>query len=196
MTTLAATAKQSLDTLMEGNERFRNGLSAHRTYREAELTDIAQIQEPIAAVVSCSDSRVTPEVVFDQPLGKIFCARVPGAVPADSTLWTIDIAVSEFKVPLILVVGHTGCLAVGQVVNEVDHGVGGPLRSMISYAVFKAKTRATDDLMIASIEETVRQTVEELPRRCAAVHRAVISGATSVVGAIYEMETGLVRFCE
>lgn len=191
----SVSAQRSLDILMEGNERFRAGRSKHWTYDSGQLVEIAQVQQPIAAVVACADSRVTPEVVFDQPLGSIFCARVPGNVAADSALWMVDIAVSEFKVPLVMVLGHTGCLAIGQVVHGLDQGVGGPLRSMISYAVFQAKTKSPDDLMLASVEANIAHTAEELPKRCAALHRAVLNQETSVAGAIYEMESGFVRIC-
>jgi carbonic anhydrase len=190
---MIAEAADALDTLIKGNQRFASGSSIHRIYGEVERMEIAQIQQPFAAVVACADSRVAPEVVFDQPLGAIFCARVPGNVAADSALWMVDLAVSDFSVPLLLVVGHTNCLAVGQIVNGEETGVGGPLRSMISYSVFQARLKSPVDLMQAALEENVRQTVEELPKRCASLHRAVLDGKCIVQGALYEMESGIVR---
>lgn len=189
---MTADADDALDTLLKGNQRFATGNSIHRIYGETERIEIAEDQRPFAAVVACADSRVAPEVVFDQPLGAIFCARVPGNVAADSALWMVDIA-TDFDIPLVLVVGHTNCLAVGQIVRGEERGVGGPLRSMISYAVFQAQRQSPTDLMQAALEENVRQTVEELPKRCASLHRAVVDGKCVVLGAIYEMESGEVR---
>lgn len=186
-------ARAALQALMAGNERFAKFRPVHSHYDAEKLVEIARVQHPIAAVISCADSRVTPEIIFDQPLGSIFCARVPGNVAADSALWMVDIAVSEFKVPLVLVVGHTGCLAVSQVVHGTDSTVGSSLKSMISQAVFRARVQEPMDILAASLVENVKETVDELPRRCVALYRAVHSGSSRVHGALYNMETGRVK---
>src|SRR5215469_11066890 len=104
-------AERSLAELMEGNKRFTSKGNKHRTYETHHLSSLAKSQSPIAAVVACVDSRVVPEMIFDQPLGSMFVSRVPANVASDSAKWMIDIATGEFDVPLIMVMAHTGCVA-------------------------------------------------------------------------------------
>jgi carbonic anhydrase len=188
-----ATASRALETLLVGNERFRTGNGTLYHYTPAQLSELAESQSPIAAILACSDSRVAPEVVFDQPLGTVFAARTPGNVSADSVKWMIDIAVEALEVPLFLVVGHTGCLAVTQIVQGDLTGPGGPLRMQISSALTKAKSTNPDDLMRATIEENVYQTIDRLSNESNELRTAVRSHKTTVVGAVYDMHTGEVH---
>lgn len=182
-----------MEQLLEGNRRFSSGENTYWSYGGEKLESIARNQNPIAAIIGCADSRVTPEIVFDQPLGAIFCSRVPGNVASDSAAWTVDIAVSHFRIPLVLVMGHTNCLAVTQIVQGQAQGVGGPLRSMIAYAVHEARESNPADLMRTALERNVRMTVEELPRRCSTLHRAIVENNAAIVGALYDMESGRVQ---
>jgi carbonic anhydrase len=190
---MIATASRALDTLMDGNERFRSGSGTLHRYTLSELSQLAEVQSPIAAILACSDSRVAPEVVFDQPLGSVFAARTPGNVSADSVKWMIDIAVEDLGVPLFLVVGHTGCLAVTQIVQGELTGPGGALRAQINSALMKAKSANTADLMRATIEENVYQTIDRLSNESYELRKAVMEEKTTVVGAVYDMHTGEVR---
>src|SRR4051812_21589419 len=131
-------AREILDQLLEGNQRFRTGQSKHYRYPDDHRVQLATDQKPIAAVVACADSRVVPEIFFDQPLGTLFVSRVPANVASDSAKWMIDIAVGEFEVPLLLVLGHSGCLAVRQVL-EGKSGSGGLLRTMVQTAVTRVQ---------------------------------------------------------
>ena len=184
-------AQASLDLLLAGNERFRNGESTRETYSLEQLKEIAQGQKPIAAIVACSDSRVAPEVVFDQPLGTVFAARTPGNVSADSVKWMIDIAVEELHVPLLLVMGHTGCLAVTQVVHGNLTGPGVTLRRQIDKAMRRAKSTG-GDLQQDTTVENVYQTILDLRETTYGLKRAQDRGLTSIIGSVYDMETGKV----
>lgn len=189
-----ATANQSLDTLLAGNERFRTGNGTMFHYTAHELSKLADDQQsPIAAILTCSDSRVAPEVVFDQPLGSVFAARTPGNVSADSVKWMIDIAVENLNVPLFLVVGHTGCLAVTQVVQGNLLGPGGHLRHQISAALIRAKSENPKDLLLATIKQNVLVTIEHLLNESHELRVAVEEGTTKVAGGIYDMHTGNVE---
>lgn len=181
---------------MEGNERFRTGQSTHYAYSQPDLEVIARSQAPIAAVVTCADSRLTPEVIFDQPLGSLFVSRVPGNVASDSAKWMIDIAVMEFKVPLLVVLGHTGCLAVGQVAAGQVEGTGGALRHMVARAVQEARRNPVPDLETASVQENARQTVRDLADQSAALRTALFERRILCVSAVYHMATGEVRLLE
>jgi carbonic anhydrase len=189
-------AEAALNTLMEGNARFRAGKSTLYTYTPGELETISKVQKPIAAIVGCADSRVTPEVVFDQPLGQIFASRVPGNVASDSAKWMLDIAVQEFKVPLVLVMGHTGCLAVGQLLEGDKGGSGGSLRHDVLLAVYQARSKKPEDLYRQAIIDNALQTVRHLKRDSYVVQRAIEAKAVELAAAIYDMETGEVQILQ
>jgi carbonic anhydrase len=182
-----------LSRLLEGNERFRNGRGCSHVYTPDEIREISKSQRPIAAIVACSDSRVSPEIIFDQPLGMIFASRVPGNVASDSAKWMLEIAIGEFAVPLVMVMGHTGCLAVGQLLDGDKGGAGGLHRFSVLSAVYRAKQKHGENLYRDAIEENVLQTVEHLARDLFSLRRALVEQKTSIVGAVYEMETGEVR---
>ena len=189
-------AQEALDTLMEGHRRFLAGKPENFTYEVKDLTHLAVGQKPIAAIIACSDSRGAPEIVFDQPLGTIFSSRVPGNVAADSARWMLEIAVKEFQIPLVMVIGHTGCLAVGQLLDGDKGGEGGPHRFAVSNAVYRAKTRRTADLYRSAIEENVAQTVEHLIRDSNALRGGMLEQRIGITGAVYNMETGGIDMLE
>jgi carbonic anhydrase len=190
---MIASAQLVLDNLLAGNERFRTGQGSGFFYTREDLARIAREQHPIAGVIACSDSRVTPEVVFDQPLGTIFASRVPGNVASDSAKWMLDLAVGEFKVPLVVVLGHTGCLAVGQLLDGDHGGAGGLHRFSVLTAVYKAREKRPVDLYSSAVGENVLQTVQYLSRDLASLSRALADRTTAIVGAVYHMESGEVR---
>jgi len=185
-------ARQVLDDLLAGNQRFREGHPHSHQYGPAEILEISRNQAPIAAIVACADSRVSPDLVFDQALGSIFASRVPGNVASDSAKWMLDIAVTEFHVPLVMVMGHTGCLAIGQLLDGDKGGPGGMHRYSVLSAVYKAKAKNPENLYLEAVEQNVLQTIEQLARDSQALRSALLEGTTSIVGAVYQMETGLV----
>ncbi len=193
---LTPAAADVLEDLLAGNARFRAGESHAYRYRPEDLRDIAVFQKPKAAIIACSDSRVTPEVIFDQPLGALFASRVPGNVASDSAKWMLQIATGEFKVPLVMVLGHTNCLAVGQLLDGDKGGAGGLHRFSVLSAVYKAKSKQPKDLYRQSIIENAVQSLDHLVRDLYVLRSAVLDGTTSVVSAIYEMETGEVTILE
>lgn len=170
--------------------RFRAGAPLHFAYEPQELAALATGQTPIASIIACSDSRVSPEIIFDQPLGAIFSSRVPGNVAADSAKWMLEISVNEFKIPLVMVMGHTGCLAVGQLLEGDKGGAGGLHRFAVSNAVYRAKSRRAPDLYRGAIEENVAQTVEHLVRDSVSLREGMLSQKMGIVGCVYNMETG------
>ena len=184
-------ARQILDELLEGNRRFREGTPKGHRYDADRISEVAAGAEPRAAVLACIDSRVSPEVIFDQPLGKFFTSRVPGNVCSDSAKWMLEIAVSNLKVPLVLVVGHTDCLAIKQVVEGATTGSGGALRYAVSTAVLRAKSKRPDDLFHQSIIENAIQSTEHLITESWALKRAMEAGQTSIAAGVYDVKTGL-----
>jgi carbonic anhydrase len=183
-------AQEVLVDLLEGNRRFREGDGEAFAYDSEEIAALADAPRPKVAVVACSDSRVSPEIVFNQPLGKLFISRVPGNVASDGSKWMIDIAVSVLRVPLVVVMGHTDCLAVKQVVGGETSGSGGALRYAVSTAVLRARDKQGDDLFRRSVIENARLSAEQLAAESWALQRAMEKGATSIVTGLYEVETG------
>jgi len=193
---LTPRAQEVLADLLEGNRRFREGEPQTYSYSPADLLTISRNQDPRAAIIACADSRVSPELVFDQPLGSIFASRVPGNVASDSAKWMLDIAVNEFHVPLVMVMGHTGCLAIGQLLDGDKGGAGGLHRFSVLSAVYKAKANNPEDLYLEAVKQNVTQTVEHLARDSYSLRGSLLDGTTSIVGAVYEMETGRVHILE
>ena len=185
-------AAEIFEELMEGNRRFRSGCSIHQRYEEIELREIALRQEPIAAVVACSDSLVVPEVLFEQPLGSLFVSRVPGNVASDGTKWMIEIAMSEFKIPLLIVLGHTGCLAVKSVMGSFPGTEGGLLRFKVMGAVDRSRSLPGEDRLRVAVEENARVALRELSSDSFLLRNALADRSTACVPMLYEMETGTV----
>lgn len=196
MANIIPVAQSVLDELLVGNARFRNGRSAGSRYTGTDLRELSEHQHPDVAIIACSDSRVSPDIIFDQPLGTIFASRVPGNVASDSAKWMVEIALGEFKVPLVMVLGHTGCLAVGQLLDGDKGGAGGMHRFVVSNAVYRAKAKRPEDLYVKAIEENVIQAAEHLVRDMYILRSALLDGRTSMVGGVYEMASGEVRLIE
>lgn len=177
---------------MAGNARFRSGRSNHRTYSTERIRELGDGQAPIAAVVACSDGRVTPEIVFDQALTGLFVSRVPGNVASDSAKWMLEIAVTNLHVPLVIVLGHTECLAIKQVLNG-EQGAGGSLRMDVARAVHAAKLQGGDDVFRSAVCMNAIQTVESLKSDSHAVRTAMRSGEVDLIAAVYDVHTGEVQ---
>lgn len=185
------TAEEVLRDLMEGNRRFVQRQNSLQTYTTDDLTQLSVAQFPKAAIIACSDSRVVPEMLFDQPLGSLFVSRVPANVASDGTKWMIDIAVGEFKVPLILVLAHTGCLAVRQIV-EGKEGPGGSLRYRVQAAFHDVALRGRENLYERTIDENARKTVDDLISESHVLADAVRAKKIEIRAARYDMPTGQV----
>jgi carbonic anhydrase len=190
-------ADRALKLLMEGNERFVAGhrLSRDEPGRRAEL---ARSQHPIAVIVSCSDSRVPPEIVFDQTLGDLFDVRTAGHVVGDLELGSIEYAAEHLHTPLIVVLGHQRCGAVTAAVSAAGHDPGdaeghiAAIVKAIGPAVDHSKSLAGDaveNAMRANVRETVRQLRTSDPILSHLVH----DGKLKVVGGRYDLDSGKVE---
>jgi carbonic anhydrase len=185
-------AQQSLVQLLEGNERFLSKQNHHRVYEQDHLASLAVSQSPIAAIVACVDSRVAPELIFDQPLGALFVSRVPANVASDSAKWMIDIATGEFNVPLIMVLGHIGCVAVRQAMEDRS-GPGGSLRFIVQSAATRARLKNPDNVYEATVRENAVLTLENLRDESESFRDGLRLGKTSAVAAVYHMDSGQVE---
>lgn len=193
---MSPAARSAWQELLDGNARFREGRPLHAAYTPEDLAELFIEQNPIAAVVACSDSRVDPAIVLDQPLGRLFVSRVPGNVVSDSVRWMVEMAVGTLNVPIVVVMAHTGCLAVKGSFDPVYDGQGAPLRYLVHRAVRSAQSVDPDARWREGIELNLRSTVRTLETDCPAVVSAMHTRELAVIPAIYEMETGTLRRCD
>ncbi len=184
-----------LETLRAGNERYLNG-KTHKHDFHADRAELAQSQHPIAAVLSCSDSRVVPQFAFDQGSGKLFVVRVAGNIATSYGIASLEYAVEYLQTPLIYVLGHTSCGAVDAAIKVVKDGAELPgelpgLVASIARAVHIAETK-TEDLFVNAVRENVRLTVTNLSKTSEIIQSRIQSGKLLVVGGIYELASGKV----
>ncbi len=187
-------ADQALQWLVEGNQRYMTNGSTHPNLTSERRAELVKGQNPFAIILCCSDSRVAPELVFDQGLGDLFILRNAGNVLDDHTLGSIEYAVEHLHVNLIVVVGHAKCGAVSAAVAAGE--VPGHIRSVvesIAPAVEQAKQLPGD-----AVDNTVRLNAQRMAEILAHVEPiikpAVMSGQLKIAPARYDLETGRVEF--
>ena len=183
----------ALHQLMDGNARFVANRPINGGSHAARRAEVAKGQKPIAVIVCCSDSRVGPELVFDQDLGDIFVVRTAGNVVADVEMGSIEYAVDHLHATLILVAGHERCGAVTAAV-EGGHAPGhvGAITHLIDPAVAKSKGQPGDAVENA-VTENVREVVNQLATADPILSAHVKDGSLKVVGARYDLDTGKVE---
>ena len=186
----------ALAALIEGNRRFAAGAPGLARRDPARRSEVAAGQHPRAAVVTCSDSRVGPEIVFDQGLGDIFVVRTAGEVMDNVTLGTIEYAVDHLNVQLVLVLGHDGCGAVeAAVAGGENPGHIGSLVEAIKPAVDVAKGMK-GDLLNNSIDVNTQNIVSKLKSSEPILSLAVKQGNLKILGARYHLDSGVVKVME
>jgi carbonic anhydrase len=188
---------EALDLLMQGNARYAANEPRERDFSAGRAAR-AKSQYPIAAVLGCSDSRVAPDLVFDHGPGDIFVVRVAGNVVDDNGLASLEYAVEFLGVPLVMVLGHTNCGAVGAAIQAVTSRKELPghlpeLIKAIEPAVIAAHARHPGDFLAAATEENVRLNIKRLPERSEVLGRALSAQKIALSGGIYDLATGKVK---
>lgn len=187
------THEQALQTLLAGNQLFAKGETKTTHRSPARRQEIASGQHPLAIVVTCSDSRVVPELIFDQGLGDLFVVRTAGEVVDNAALGSIEYAASHLHVPLLIVLGHKRCGAVDATLQGGEaHGHLVHLVSAIAPAVEKARAEQ-GDVLNQAICNHVAQVVEALSASQPILAPLAESGALKIIGAYYDLDTGLVE---
>jgi len=193
------TADEALSRLRAGNERFVSGQARFPTIQKEILAELAKGQEPYATILGCSDSRVPPELVFDAGFGELFIIRVAGNVVAPEVLGTLQYAGVHLRTPLFVVLGHEGCGAVQAALAAKRQGM--RERSRIARLLENVMPGLEDidaDLspqaqMVTAVEANVRWSMHQILETPEARVRAA-EGVMKLVGAVYELTTGRVRF--
>ena len=193
------TADEALQRLIDGNRRFLRGEARFPTVQKEILANLAQGQRPYATILGCSDSRVPPELIFDAGFGELFIVRVAGNVLSAEIAGSLQYAGSHLHTPLFVVLGHSGCGAVQAALETQRHGV--QHRSRIQLLIDNIlpglpdpdprlpPSAQLDRAVEANVHWTLRQALEtpEAQARLA-------EGQMKLVGAVYEIESGCVRF--
>lgn len=193
-------ADDVLADLMGGNERFVAGKPENPRRSPADFRPLAAAQFPEAVIVGCADSRVSPEVLFDQGVGDLFVVRVAGNVisHAGATVkGSIEYAIAELKTPLVVVLGHSECGAIKAAIKytqggEPPPGAIGELVDIIAPAVREAGEGEGSELDRV-IAANVRRGVATLKRLDPIVSPRAKAGDVKVVGAVYDLATGKVK---
>jgi carbonic anhydrase len=188
----ATSDAKALDRLMQGNERFVTGKWSRPNQDAARRTEVAAGQKPFAIIVSCSDSRVPPEMVFDQGLGDLFVVRTAGHVVDPVAMGSIEFAVAKLGARQILVVGHERCGAVqaalegatvpgsiGAILSDIKPAVGGP-------------TTATPEALDAAIAKQARAVAQQLRTASPVLTPMIQDGSLQVAAGVYDLDTGKV----
>jgi carbonic anhydrase len=196
---LVLSAEQGLHRLIEGNKRFVRGKARFPTVCKDSLAALARGQKPYATILGCSDSRVPPELIFDANFGELFIVRVAGNVISPEVMGSIQYAGSHLHTPLFVVLGHQGCGAVKAAVESKLEGTKNASRIQIlvdNIAPGLARIdpgRFSPEKLAWAVEANVRWSMHQLMETPEG-KLAASEGRKKLVGAIFEIDSGRVRF--
>lgn len=195
----AVSADEALRRLVAGNERFLRGESRFTGMRRDVLARLAKGQQPYATILGCADSRVVPELIFDAVLGELFVVRVAGNVLSPEVAGSFQYAAAHLQTPLFVVLGHEGCGAVKAALGSRFEGVQHKSRIQLLVDGILPVLEGIDpeqppDVQLsAAVEANVRWTVQRVLETPEGRARFA-EGRMKLVGAVYELESGRVRF--
>jgi len=197
----AMTPEKALTTLMDGNARFQNNQKAPRNLME-QVQDTSSGQYPFATILSCIDSRVSAELIFDQGIGDIFSVRIAGNFVNEDILGSMEFACKLAGTKLVIVLGHTAC---GAVKGACDHARLGNLSALIQKIepAVEAVTEPSDPALRNSsnanfvdqvAEQNVHMTIRDIREQSPVLAELEAEGAIKIVGAMYDIKSGAVHF--
>src|SRR5580704_17468302 len=198
-------AREALALLQDGNRRFVSDISNRDaiTSRSRRL-ELTASQEPFAAILGCSDSRVPVEIVFDQGLGDLFVIRVAGNIVAPSLIGSVEFAAEQFGTRLVVVLGHSRCGAIEATLEQLQRPVENQsrnLRSIVDLIRPSVESLLATDLRHdlhalrhAAVRANIRASVKHLRHGSDIIEQLIQKAGLMVVGAEYSLETGVVYF--
>lgn len=194
----ALTPDRALEFLMQGNQRFQASLGVNPDQGSDRRAAVALGQAPLAIVLACADSRVAPELIFDQGLGDLYTLRIAGNILSDSMLASIEYAAERIAPPLLMVVGHKACGAVKAAFTTIElgahaeghiHSLVEALRPIIGHVMETEK----DDIVDRSVRYNAEYQLESIRRRSPSVNRLHRDGLMKLVAAYYDLDSGAVE---
>ena len=197
------TPKEALEILKHGNQRFINNLKANRNLLE-QANDTREGQWPFAVILSCIDSRTSAELIFDQGLGDIFSIRIAGNIINTDILGSMEFACKISGAKLIVVLGHDNCGAIKGACDHVEMGNLTELLAKLQPAVYEEKTvtnpaerTSSNDKFVENVTLiNMKRSVKSIVSRSYILEQMVEKGEIDIVGAIHNLETGVVKFYE
>lgn len=195
------TADEALQRLIEGNQRFQRGEPHLSGVARETLAELARGQHPFATILGCSDSRVAPETIFHAGLGELFVVRVAGNVLSAEVAGSIQYSSAHLQTPLLVVLGHEGCGAIQAALSTMYQGVQDASRIQLLVDSILPGLEGLDaglppaERLAQAVEMNVRSTVRTILASPEGRARQA-EGRVKCVGAIYEIETGRVRFLD
>ena len=186
-------SRKALEKLKEGNRNFCDGKPGHEKQDAARRAELTGGQEPFAVVLSCADSRVVPELVFDVGLGEIFVVRVAGNIANTSSIASIEYAIQHLnpKVNLVVVLGHEGC---GAVKAALGGGDCGHHLNMLLAHLQPAVSQASGKTEAAKLVSTVKKNAKLTAKKLAEASQPFERKSLEIVPAYYNLASGKVDF--
>ena len=200
----------ALEELKAGNQRFLNGKMLHLNQDIARVKELIPAQKPKAVVITCSDSRVTPEILFDQGLGDLFTIRNAGNVISEVDEGSVEYAVEHLGTPLVVVLGHERCGAIAAMLQHYDNKMNG-----IEDSKKEAVSHITAIIKALEDEEEAQEILNEQTNRASRMTHANVLHAVKhlresnpilselysnkkveIIGAVYDLETGVIEFLD
>lgn len=193
----AITPDAALKRLMEGNARYAANQLDIKDFSVGRAARV-KVQHPIATILSCSDSRVAPELLFDQDPGDLFVVRVAGNYVNSDALASLEYGVAVLHTPLVMVLGHSGCGAVKAAITEIQSPEPLPGRiwditDAVRPAIEDVVKAGGQDVLECAVDANVAYNVARVAAAQPVLSEAVKSGRVRVVGGEYELATGKVR---
>lgn len=185
-------SKEALDRLMAGNERYVKDMLEHPNRTTERREAVSTNHAPFATVISCSDSRVAPVLVFDQGIGDIFEVRVAGNVAGPIEVSSIEFASTALGSTLIFVLGHENCAAINAVLTHQTQDIQ-PIAERVE-AAFKQNLKGPNSSLEEGVKANIRGVVQQL-RANPVVARLIADKKVEVVGGYYHLQSGKVELC-
>ena len=190
------TGLEVLRELRAGYHRYRAGKSEHGDYTEQRAAT-AEAQHPFAIVLTCSDSRVPPEILFDQGIGDLFVIRVAGNIADAAGIGSVEYAVANYACPLVLVLGHTNCGAVKAAVDSLEHHEAAPgeIETIVQKILPAARAARHEegDVYLNATKANAAGVAADLRKVEPIIAAAVREKRLTVASAVYSVKTGSVR---
>ena len=193
------TPRQALDILIEGNQRFKNNILRERDMLRVR-DEIVDKQHPFASVLSCSDSRTTVELIFDQNLGDIFSVRLAGNIASNKAIGSIEFSCKYLGSKLVVVMGHSNCGAIKAACDHYKGGNIGEIIELIDPAVVLEKTitdkrDSSNDAFVERVcFHNVEVQMERILKRSPLLTDMIEKKEIGLVGAVYNLASGQVEF--
>jgi carbonic anhydrase len=195
------TIKQAKQKLILGNQRFIDDTILHHTFRQHNHTKDIEAQHPFAIILGCSDSRVPIETIFDQSFGDLFVIRIAGNIVAPSQMGSIEFALSQFKTPLIVVLGHSNCGAVTATIDECInkthlsdtlHSITDRIKPAILPLINLGLS--SQELINQSVEVNIINSIKKLQQKSSIIKETIANKQLEIIGANYSLRSGKVHF--